>query len=107
MDGMEKTRSKLKGESMTMSVKTSVDWRGRPCKANKHGGMTAAIFVLGLSLSLSLILISLPLCYILVYLCSLFFIYISNPRVCHKELVQHASNGRPAMVIEGLPLDLL
>ncbi|KAL6315419.1 hypothetical protein AAG906_000533 [Vitis piasezkii] len=48
MDGMEKTRRKLKGESMTMSVKTSVDWRGRPCKANKHGGMTAAIFVLGL-----------------------------------------------------------
>ncbi|RVW31803.1 Protein NRT1/ PTR family 4.3 [Vitis vinifera] len=48
MDGMEKTRRKLKGESMTMSVKTSVDWRGRPCKANKHGGMTAAIFVLSL-----------------------------------------------------------
>ncbi|KAJ9676416.1 hypothetical protein PVL29_025103 [Vitis rotundifolia] len=48
MDGMEKTRRKLKGESMTMSVETSVDWRGRPCKANKHGGMAAAIFVLGL-----------------------------------------------------------
>ncbi|KAH1105648.1 hypothetical protein J1N35_009416 [Gossypium stocksii] len=26
----------------------SVDWRGKPCKANKHGGMSAAIFVLGL-----------------------------------------------------------
>lgn len=30
----------------------SVDWRGKPCKANKHGGMSAAIFVLGLYLSL-------------------------------------------------------
>ncbi|XP_030461697.1 protein NRT1/ PTR FAMILY 4.4-like [Syzygium oleosum] len=26
----------------------SVDWRGRPCRANTHGGMTAAVFVLGL-----------------------------------------------------------
>ncbi|TYJ24372.1 hypothetical protein E1A91_A08G255600v1 [Gossypium mustelinum] len=26
----------------------SVDWRGKPCKPNKHGGMSAAIFVLGL-----------------------------------------------------------
>ncbi|GLT77152.1 hypothetical protein SLA2020_487640 [Shorea laevis] len=26
----------------------SVDWRGRPCKPNKHGGLSAAIFVLGL-----------------------------------------------------------
>ncbi|MCD7472595.1 hypothetical protein HAX54_013871 [Datura stramonium] len=25
---------------------TSVDWRGRPCKPDKHSGMTAAIFVL-------------------------------------------------------------
>lgn len=31
---------------------TSVDWRGRPCKPNKHGGMTAAVFVLGLLLDL-------------------------------------------------------
>ncbi|KAI4331980.1 hypothetical protein L6164_016923 [Bauhinia variegata] len=27
---------------------TSVDWRGRPCKPSKHGGMNAAVFVLGL-----------------------------------------------------------
>lgn len=27
-----------------------VDWRGRPCKPHKHGGMKAAIFVLGLTL---------------------------------------------------------
>ena len=53
MDDMEKTIRKHKGESMAMSVETSVDWRGRPCKSNKHGGMTAAVFVLGLSLSLS------------------------------------------------------
>ncbi|PON34873.1 Proton-dependent oligopeptide transporter [Parasponia andersonii] len=26
----------------------SVDWRGRPCKPRKHGGMRAAVFVLGL-----------------------------------------------------------
>lgn len=25
-----------------------VDWRGKPCKPNKHGGMHAALFVLGL-----------------------------------------------------------
>lgn len=31
---------------------TAVDWRGRPCKPNKHGGMTAAVFVLGFSLTL-------------------------------------------------------
>lgn len=40
----------FKGESMpaTAVEKTSVDWRGRPCKPNKHGGMKAAVFVLGL-----------------------------------------------------------
>ncbi|GAB4848564.1 hypothetical protein Ancab_003270 [Ancistrocladus abbreviatus] len=27
---------------------TVVDWRGRPSKSNKHGGMKAAVFVLGL-----------------------------------------------------------
>ncbi|GFQ05787.1 protein nrt1/ ptr family 4.4 [Phtheirospermum japonicum] len=27
---------------------TTVDWRGRPSKLSKHGGMTAAVFVLGL-----------------------------------------------------------
>ena len=80
MDGMEKTRRKLKGESMTMSVKTSVDWRGRPCKANKHGGMTAAIFVLGLSLSLSLSLLylSLSLFVIYLYICVHYFSYTSQ-----------------------------
>lgn len=30
------------------SVETSIDWRGRPSKSNKHGGMSAAVFVLGL-----------------------------------------------------------
>lgn len=39
-----------------MVDETSVDWRGRPSKTNKHGGMSAAIFVLGLSLSLSIFL---------------------------------------------------
>lgn len=37
----------------------SVDWRGRPCKPTKHGGMRAAVFVLGLSsLSRSCLFIS-------------------------------------------------
>ncbi|XP_077251458.1 major facilitator superfamily protein [Tasmannia lanceolata] len=40
------TRQNFKGESMPIEV--SVDWRGRPCKPNKHGGMRAAAFVLGL-----------------------------------------------------------
>ncbi|KAK9271164.1 hypothetical protein L1049_026753 [Liquidambar formosana] len=51
MDCVEKTRNKLKGESMSGSVvvqETSVNWRGRPCQSNKHGGMRAAVFVLGL-----------------------------------------------------------
>lgn len=78
MDGMEKTRRKLKGESMTMSVKTSVDWRGRPCKANKHGGMTAAIFVLGLSLSLSLsyTYLSPSLLYTCIFVFTIFHIHL-------------------------------
>ena len=36
------------------AAEMSVDWRGRPCKTNKqYGGMRVAVFVLGLSLSLS------------------------------------------------------
>lgn len=30
---------------------TTVDWRGRPSNLSKHGGMRAAVFVLGISLS--------------------------------------------------------
>ncbi|XXG87003.1 hypothetical protein AAC387_Pa11g1797 [Persea americana] len=40
------TRQNFKGESIAAEV--SVDWRGRPCKPNKHGGMRAAAFVLGI-----------------------------------------------------------
>ncbi|KAA8544542.1 hypothetical protein F0562_022599 [Nyssa sinensis] len=48
MDG-EGTRKNFNKESVSGCVeKISVDWRGRPCKPNTHGGMTAAIFVLGL-----------------------------------------------------------
>ncbi|PRQ22366.1 putative proton-dependent oligopeptide transporter family, major facilitator superfamily [Rosa chinensis] len=45
---------KLRGDSMSISEAAdavgdiSVDWRGRPCKPTKHGGMKAAVFVLGL-----------------------------------------------------------
>ncbi|KAL2489915.1 Protein NRT1/PTR FAMILY 4.4 [Forsythia ovata] len=44
---MEETRKDSRRESMFVED-TAVDWRGRPCKPNKHGGMTAAVFVLGL-----------------------------------------------------------
>jgi len=51
---VEKTRMKFKQDSLSGAVEeTSVDWRGRICKS-KHGGMAAAVFVLGFSLSLSL-----------------------------------------------------
>ncbi|XP_028087939.1 protein NRT1/ PTR FAMILY 4.4-like [Camellia sinensis] len=54
------TGKKLEGETVSGCVRVleekeeeeeeeiSVDWRGRPCKPNSHGGMTAAAFVLGL-----------------------------------------------------------
>lgn len=52
---MEKTKGNSRRDSMARAEEEiSVDWRGRPCKPNKHGGMSAAIFILGLSLSLSL-----------------------------------------------------
>ncbi|XP_050273034.1 protein NRT1/ PTR FAMILY 4.3-like [Quercus robur] len=44
-------RQNNKGESIDMSgmgEETTVDWRGRPSNPNKHGGMRAAAFVLGL-----------------------------------------------------------
>ncbi|KAB2635040.1 protein NRT1/ PTR FAMILY 4.4 [Pyrus ussuriensis x Pyrus communis] len=44
---------KLRGDSKSEgavvdSEDMSVDWRGRPCKPTNHGGMRAAVFVLGL-----------------------------------------------------------
>ncbi|XP_044475510.1 protein NRT1/ PTR FAMILY 4.4-like [Mangifera indica] len=51
MDSVEKTRRKLNGDSNNMSEnfdEICVDWRGRPCKNHKHGGMASAVFVLGL-----------------------------------------------------------
>lgn len=54
MDSVEKTRELKRDSMLSLDVdETAVDWRGRPCKANKHGGMTAAVFVLGLSAYLS------------------------------------------------------
>ncbi|KAL5714675.1 hypothetical protein ACHQM5_016604 [Ranunculus cassubicifolius] len=44
---MESARRNFKGDLMS-GEDNSVDWRGRPCKLNKHGGMRAATFVLGL-----------------------------------------------------------
>jgi hypothetical protein len=37
-----------KGDAMAAAAAAvSVDWRGRPCDPLKHGGMKAAVFVLG------------------------------------------------------------
>uniref|UniRef100_M8C0X5 Peptide transporter PTR1 n=1 Tax=Aegilops tauschii TaxID=37682 RepID=M8C0X5_AEGTA len=33
--------------SMAAASEVSVDWRGRPCRPQRHGGMKAAVFVLG------------------------------------------------------------
>ncbi|KAJ6744657.1 hypothetical protein OIU79_030894 [Salix purpurea] len=50
-NSVEKTRMKFKQDSLSGAVEEmSVDWRGRICNS-KHGGMAAAVFVLGLSLS--------------------------------------------------------
>lgn len=70
---MEKTRMKFKQDSLSGAVEeTSVDWRGRICKS-KHGGMAAAVFVLGFFLSLSSLSppLTLPLSvYFCAYLCT-------------------------------------
>ncbi|XP_039123833.1 protein NRT1/ PTR FAMILY 4.4-like [Dioscorea cayenensis subsp. rotundata] len=47
MDNNE-TRPISKGDQAMLNTDFSIDWRGRPCKPNKHGGMRAAVFVLGI-----------------------------------------------------------
>lgn len=44
---MEEGRGTDKGE-MKHQKENTVDWRGRPSNPKKHGGMSAAAFVLGL-----------------------------------------------------------
>jgi hypothetical protein len=52
---MEARRYDNKGESKcVIGEEITVDWRGKPSNPNKHGGMRAAAFVLGMSYSLSL-----------------------------------------------------
>ncbi|KAJ6805814.1 protein NRT1/ PTR FAMILY 4.3-like [Iris pallida] len=41
------TRQNFKGEAAMLPGEVTVDWRGRACKPIKHGGMRAAVFVLG------------------------------------------------------------
>ncbi|KAF5196892.1 NRT1/ PTR FAMILY 4.4 [Thalictrum thalictroides] len=48
MDIETNSRQNFKRESMSLVEDDSVDWRGKSCKLNKHGGMRAATFVLGL-----------------------------------------------------------
>ncbi|XP_066339789.1 protein NRT1/ PTR FAMILY 4.4-like [Miscanthus floridulus] len=42
------SRQGSKGDAMAAAAAVSVDWRGRPCDPLKHGGMKAAVFVLGI-----------------------------------------------------------
>uniref|UniRef100_A0A0E0ME42 Major facilitator superfamily (MFS) profile domain-containing protein n=1 Tax=Oryza punctata TaxID=4537 RepID=A0A0E0ME42_ORYPU len=44
------SRQGPKGDTMAAAAtsEVSVDWRGRPCRSRKHGGMKAAVFVLGI-----------------------------------------------------------
>lgn len=45
------TEARRQNNNKGMEVEEStVDWRGRPSNLNKHGGMKAAVFVLGISL---------------------------------------------------------
>lgn len=47
---MEARRYDNKGESKcVVGEEITVDWRGKPSNPNKHGGMRAAAFVLGMS----------------------------------------------------------
>lgn len=89
VERVEKTKKgdaiDMPNESVLME-ETSVDWRGRPCKPNKHGGMTAAVFVLGLLLDL----LSFFFCVVLIlffhvhhaYFLSLSLIYVAWPCSC-------------------------
>jgi hypothetical protein len=83
---VEKTRMKFKQDSLSGAVEeTSVDWRGRICKS-KHGGMAAAVFVLGFSLSLSLSPLFLPPShppFKCVFLC--IYMYLVNSYTHHKN----------------------
>jgi hypothetical protein len=54
---VESSRQQVpKGDSNSMAAASEVfvDWRGGPCKAQKHGGMKAAVFVLGVHPSMLL-----------------------------------------------------
>lgn len=46
MDREEEAKVESQGSESDLDM--SVDWRGKPCKPNKHGGMTAAVYILGL-----------------------------------------------------------
>ena len=41
------SRQGSKGDALAAAAAVSVDWRGRTCDPVKHGGMKAAVFVLG------------------------------------------------------------
>ncbi|KAG0529376.1 hypothetical protein BDA96_05G093500 [Sorghum bicolor] len=42
------SRQGSKGDALAAAAAVSVDWRGRTCDPVKHGGMKAAVFVLGI-----------------------------------------------------------
>ncbi|WOL14272.1 protein NRT1/ PTR FAMILY 4.4-like [Canna indica] len=40
--------SRQGSRTTSVAAEVSVDWRGKPCRPNKHGGMKAAVFVLAI-----------------------------------------------------------
>ncbi|XP_062196884.1 protein NRT1/ PTR FAMILY 4.4-like [Phragmites australis] len=42
------SRQGFKRDSMAAAAEASIDWRGKPSDPHKHGGMKAAVFVLGI-----------------------------------------------------------
>lgn len=66
MEGRRGSNKEENKSSVVVSYEeTTMDWRGRVSNSNKHGGMRAATFILGTSLSFALSHIS---SYIFVYL---------------------------------------
>jgi len=93
------SRQGSKGDAMAAAAAVSVDWRGRPCDPLKHGGMKAAVFVLGsceldpsLSFSCHGSELWLNKCWFFIHLCSslcLFFIIWSmNLHACMLAGIQ-------------------
>jgi len=62
--GLDMERGNSKGGERATGIieepATVVDWKGRPSDPSKHGGMRAAVFVLGMHSFILFSLLSLP-----------------------------------------------